>query len=228
MEMIVSLAVRSFVLACLLFAPALARAQAEPAPEGYVPPGHHEPEAPPPSPLKWRIAADGRVPVALREPTGLPTSGWGAGAQVTRSLIDVGRIRFGVGVDFGYARFENDLVVRQPDQSLHLAHMTFAALFVFDAIVGRVRPWLAAGAGLSAAWYFQPNPDPREPPTDVRTVVPLVALEAGLSVAIYRNIDLGVAAHLDLTFSSLSVGVPAYMVFSGGVFSPRFEVGFRF
>src|SRR5947209_2347284 len=123
--MIVSLAVRSFVFTCcLLLAPALARAQAEPAPEGYVPP----------RPLKWRIAADGRVPIVLREPAGLPTAGWGAGAQVTRSLIEVGRIRFGVGADFGYARFANDLVVRQPDFTQHLAHMTFAALFVFDAI----------------------------------------------------------------------------------------------
>jgi hypothetical protein len=215
------------LLAVLLLAPALAHAQAEPAPEGYVPPGHSEPEAPPPSPLKWRIAADGRPSIALHEPNGLPTVGWGAGVQVTRALIDFGRLRFGVGADFGYERF-GDLTFSEPDFSHHLAFMTFAGLLVLDAMLGRVRPWFAAGAGLSVAWYFQPNPDPRQPPTNVNTVVPVVELELGLSVEVYHNVDIGLAGHLDLTFSSLSVGVPTFTVFEGGAFSPRLQIGFRF
>ncbi|MDB4970011.1 MAG: hypothetical protein JWN44_5700 [Myxococcales bacterium] len=210
-------------------APSTARAQAEPAPEGYIPPGKTEPEAPPPSPLKWHIGADGRAPIAFRVPPGLPTVGWGAGAQVTRALIDLRRIRFGAGLDFGYARFSPDFVVRQPDTSHHLAHMTFAAIAVFDAIVGRLRPWLTAGVGLSAAWYFQPPPPGGTGPlTEVQTVVPVVQLELGLSVEVYRGIDIGVAGHLDLTFSSLSVGSPPFAVFDGGFFSPKLEVGFRF
>lgn len=208
--------------------PRPARAQAELAPEGYVPPGKREPEPPPPSPLKWHIAADGRAPVALRQGPGLPSVGWGAGVQVTRALVDFGRIRFGVGADFGYARFSPDLSVPSPDFSHHLAHMTFAGLLVFDAIVGIVRPWFAVGAGVSAAWFYQRNPDPMQPPADVRTVVPVVELEVGVALAVYRGIDIGLAGHLDLTFSSLSAGFPPSAVFAGGMFSPRLEVGFRF
>jgi len=218
---------RLVTVCCLLLAPALARAQAEPAPEGYVPPGKSEPEAPPPSPLKWRIAVDGRPAIALRSPQGVPTVGWGAGAQVTRALIDVGRIRFGVGADFGYVRF-GPLTFPEPDPNQHLAHMTFAALVVLDAMLGRVRPWFAAGAGLSVAWYFQPSPMPGLPITNINTVVPVVELELGLSVEVYRHVDIGVAAHLDLTFSNDAVGIPPYTVFEGGAFSPRFELGFRF
>jgi hypothetical protein len=208
-------------------APATARAQAEPAPEGYIPPGKTEPEPPPPSPLKWHIGADGRAPIAFRTPPGLPSVGWGAGAQVTRALVDLRRIRFGAGLDFGYARFSNEFVVRQPDQTHHLAHMTFAAIAVFDAIVGRLRPWFTAGVGLSAAWYYLPQ-TATNPVVDIQTVVPVVQLELGLSVEVWRGIDIGVAGHLDLTFSSLSVGSPPLAVFDGGFFSPKLQVGFRF
>ena len=62
----------------------------------------------------------------------------------------------------------------------------------------------------------------------MQTVVPVVQLELGVSVAVYKNIDIGVAGHIDLTFSSLSVGSPPFKVFDGGFFSPRLEVGFRF
>ncbi|HXU73354.1 MAG TPA: hypothetical protein VN947_28740 [Polyangia bacterium] len=215
------------LLAALVFWPALARAQAEPAPEGYVPPGHTEPEAPPPSPIKWRIAADGRPSVALRSPQGIPTVGWGAGVQVTRALIDVGRLRVGVGADFGYERF-GDVFFSEPDTSHHLAFMTFAGLLVLDAMLGRVRPYVAAGGGFAVAWYFQPDPHSMTPFANSNTVVGLVVLEAGLSVMVYKDVDIGVAGHFDLTFSSQSLGQPPFAVFSGGVFSPRIQIGFRF
>lgn len=225
-----SAAVRTVALIvyCALASQATAYAQAEPAPPGYVPPGHHEPELPPPSPLKWHVAADARIPIPIREPQSLPSVGWGAGAQITRALIDLGRIRFGVGADFGYSRISSSGSVATPDFSHHLGEMTFAGLLVFDAIVGAVRPWLAGGAGIAVAWYFQPNPNPMQPPTDVQTVVPVVMLDLGISYAVYHGIDVGVAAHLDLTFSSLSVGTPPFTVFDGGIFAPRIQLGFRF
>jgi hypothetical protein len=213
------------LLFCLLLVPALARAQAEPAPPEYVPPGHEKPP-PPPSPLKWRIGADARVTVPLREPKSLPPVGWGAGAQVTRALVDVRRARIGIGVDFGYARISASQV-HYPDYQEHLAHMTFAALGVLDAIVGHWRPWFAVGVGFSVAWYFQPH-GMALPPTDVNTVVPLVPLEAGVSYDVYRGIDIGIVAHLDLTFSSQSLGTPGFTVFDGGIFAPRLQIGFRF
>ena len=86
-----------------------------------------------------------RLAVALGTPPGLPPVGYGGGVQVTRALIDVGRMRFGVGVDFGYVRFS----ASRSASDEYLSHMTFAALVVLDGIFGRVRPWIAVGAGLS-------------------------------------------------------------------------------
>ena len=175
-----------------------------PAPAGYVPPGKTEPEPPPPSPLKWHIAADGRAPVAFHVPPGLPTVGWGAGAQVTRALIDLNRIRFGAGFDFGYARFSSQFIVPQPDTSQHLAHMTFAAIAVFDAIVGIVRPWFTAGVGLSAAWYYEPSKLGGELHPD-QELVCLTQPQLALGVASPEEPGtlIGcVASHLDHPFGS--------------------------
>ena len=85
--------------------PALAWAQAEPAPPGYVPPGQHEPEPPPPSPCSWHIAVNARLAVPLGTiPPNLAPVGYGGGIQITRALIDFGRMRLGVGTDFAYQR----------------------------------------------------------------------------------------------------------------------------
>jgi hypothetical protein len=123
------------ILCALLLAPALARAQAEPAPPGYVPPGQHEPAAQPPSPYKWHVAVDARLAVPLGTmPPDLAPVGYGAGVQITRALVDVGRMRFGVGGDFAYQRI--------PDSTSDhfLSHMTFAALAVLDGWCDRLRP----------------------------------------------------------------------------------------
>ena len=221
--MIVSLVVRSLVLTCcLLLAQALARAQAEPAPEGYIPPGHHEPEAPPPSPLKWHISANARLAVPLGPtPPNLASVGYGGGIQIARALIDVGRMRFGVGSDFAYQR-----IPHASDE--FLSHMTFSALGILDGIFDRVRPWLAAGAGLSVAEYRKPATSAMPIAIDSNAVVPLVELALGLDIELARNVDLGLGGELDLTFSSLTVGAPPVQAFQPGLFSARLGVGFRF
>ena len=158
--------------------PALAWAQAEPAPPGYVPPGHHEPEEPPPSPLKWHVSANARLAVALGTvPAELASVGYGGGIQLTRALVDFGRMRFGVGADFAYQR-----IPHSTDD--FLSDMTFAALLVLDGIFGRVRPWLTAGAGLAVDEYRKPaNPMTMALAIDANAVVPLVQLALGLDVA---------------------------------------------
>ena len=216
-----------FVALVILAAPAAARAQAEPAPPGYVAPGH-EPEPPPPSPYKWHVAVDARLGVPLQTPPTIPSVGWGAGVQVTRALIDFGRGRFGVGADFGYQRFQSGYDVTVPPEHPFLSHMTFAGLLVLDGIFDRLRPWLTAGAGLSVAQFAAANPDTTQPPFTANAVVPLVQLGVGLDVAVWRFLEVGLAGQLDLTFSSLSTGAPPTTVFAGGVFAARFEVGFRF
>lgn len=212
----------AFVCALTLLLPALARAQAEPAPPEYVPPGHREPEPPPPSPYKWHIAAHARLAVPLgATPPNLAPVGYGGGVQITRALVDVGRMRFGLGGDFAYQR-----IPHANDE--FLSHMTFAALAVLDGIFGRVRPWIAAGAGLSVGEYRKPATEQMPIAIDVNTVTPLVEGALGLDVMIARNVDIGVAAELDLTFSSLTVGAPPVQAFQPGLFSVRLGIGFRF
>jgi hypothetical protein len=213
-------AVRAILL--ILLTPALAWAQAEPAPEGYVPPGHHEPVAPPPSPLKWHISANARLAVPLGPmPPGLAAVGYGGGVQIARALVDVGRMRFGVGGDFAYQR-----IPHATDE--FLSHMSFSALAILDGIFGRVRPWLAAGAGLSVAEYRKPATEVMPVAIDANAVVPLVELALGLDVEVARNVDIGLGGELDLTFSSQTVGAPPVQAFSPGLFSARLGIGFRF
>jgi hypothetical protein len=224
-------AVRIALVIGLVLAPALARAQAEPAPPGYVPPGKHEPEPPPPSPLKWHVAVDARLAVPLAGgPTGLPPVGWGAGVALSRALVDFGRLRLGVGADFAYQRVQHDKETSIPfgPTQQFLSHMTFAALFVVDGILGRLRPWLAAGAGLSVAQYRDPPTDVSQMDVSTSAVLPLVQLGLGLGIELYRNIDLGFGGQFDFTFSSLSVGSPPRQPFQPGLFSARLDLGFRF
>ncbi len=211
---------RAIVFVLLL--PALAWAQAEPAPPGYVPPGKQEPELPPPSPLKWHLSANARLAVPLGNlPANLAPVGYGGGVQLTRALVDVGRMRFGVGGDFAYQR-----IPRASDE--YLSHSTFAALAVLDGIFGRIRPWLAAGAGLSVAQYRKPATPAMPTAIDSNNVVPLVEAGLGIDVELARNVDIGLGAEFDFTFSSLTVGAPPVTAFQPGLFSVRLGIGFRF
>jgi hypothetical protein len=217
-------------LAGLVVAPALVHAQAEPAPPGYVPPGKSEPEAPPPSPLKWHIAVDARLAVPLQPLSSLPPVGWGAGVQITRALVDIGRLRFGIGFDFAYQRVQREKEVMIPfgPTQQYVSHMTFAGLAVFDGIFGRVRPWLALGPGLSVARYRDPPVTTMDLDVSADAVLPLVEAAFGLGIELAHQIDLGLAGQVDLTFSSQSVGSPPVTPFQPGLFSLRLDVGFRF
>jgi hypothetical protein len=226
-------AVRALVwlfLSFLALAPARAWAQAEPAPPEYVPPGK-EPEPPPPSPLKWHLAVDARLAVPLgTRPPGLISVGWGAGVALSRALVELGRLRFGLGADFAYQRVQSShhSNITLGDVEQDLSHMTFAGLLVFDGILGRVRPWLAVGGGFSVAQYNNPATDATQTDVALTTVVPLVQLATGLGVEIKHGVDLGLSGQLDFTFSGQQTGTPPLHVFSPGLFSLRLDVGFRF
>ena len=87
----------------------------------------------------------------------------------------------------------------------------------------------AAGAGLSVAEYRKPADREMMPiAIDANAVVPLVQLALGLDVEVARNVDIGIGAGLDLTFSSLTVGAPPVQAFQPGLFSVRLGLGFRF
>jgi hypothetical protein len=217
--------VRFVILCCLLLTPALAHAQAEPAPEGYVPPGK-EPLPPPPSPLKWHVAVDARLAVPIRQVHTLPPVGWGAGIQVSRALIDVGRMRVGIGADFAYQRVQGTYRVQVPPTDEFVSNMTFAALLVIDGIFDRVRPWVAVGGGFAVSRFFQMSKS--GPAIDVDNVEPLVEIGLGLGVRVWRWLEVGVGGELDLTFASLAVGEPPVEPFQPGLFVVRAGAGFRF
>jgi hypothetical protein len=130
-------------------------------------------------------------------------------------------MRLGVGADFAYQR-----IPHASDE--FLSHTTFAALLVLDGIFGRLRPWLAAGAGLSIAEYHRPATPINPVAIDSNPVLPLVQLGLGLDVEIARNVDIGIGGGFDFTFSSLTVGTPQVQAFQPGLFSARLGIGFRF
>jgi hypothetical protein len=224
---------RFFLIALCLVTPAgTAFAQAEPAPPEYVPPGH-EPESPPPppSPIKWHIGVGAHLVVPLAAlPPALPQEGWGAAVNFTRALINVGRMRFGLGADFGYGRVQHDKYNSQwigPSLQF-VSHTTVAGLLVLDGIFDRLRPWLTAGGGFSIAQYTDPHlsNDPI-PSVELVRVVPLLQFAAGLGVRVWRNLDVGLGTQIDLTFSSDMIANPPRTFFSPGAFVLRLDVGFR-
>jgi hypothetical protein len=218
------------LVAALAIVPSLAHAQAEPAPESYVPPGHERPP-PPPSPYRWHVGVDADLVVPLAPlPPSLPQYGWGAGVQLQRALVDLGRLRFGLGATFAYRRVQHDKTSMLPyaDNQQFMSHMTFAGLLILDGIFGRMHPWLGAGAGVSVAQYRDPAVTASTTSVDIQSVLPLVQIALGLDVEVWKRIEVGLAGELDPTFSSTAVGTPPVKMFAPGLFVLRAGVGFRF
>jgi hypothetical protein len=214
--------------------PAVAFAQAEPAPESYRPP--RQPGMPQPHEAqqreadsklpKWHIAVAPHLNFLFGD-TGLPLIGYGGGVQVTRALLPLGRGRFGLGADFAYDRFSHDLKTTAfSSSSQFVAHATFAAMLVVDGIAGRVRPWIALGGGFSVANYESPM-SPADPKgTSIVGVAGLLKLALGFGVRIYEGFELGLRGDFDLTFSDQQA--MGKSVWSPGLFSLGLDLGFRF
>jgi hypothetical protein len=206
---------------------------AEPAPPDYTPPGRTLPlgeeqgetgptfaELP-----KWHLAFGPRLAVNLgQNPQNLPGIGYGGGLQVTRALVPVGRMRFGLGFDFSYDRFEQ----ARAAGTQFLSHASFAALAVLDGIFGRVRPFLTLGGGLSVGAYENPPINITTPRESLVTVAGLVALGVGLGVRLFSVVELGLRGDFLLTFAPDTVGTPPVTVFQPGRFSATLDLGFRF
>jgi hypothetical protein len=213
-----------------------AAGQAEPAPEDYVPPSRplesqRDPLPPSASLPVWHLSVDGRIAVLLgSDAAGVARVGYGAGVEVSRALLFWGPLRFGVGAAFGYQRFTQDL-----DQNLFappfqrsLSHVTFVARGVLDALLWRVRPFLAFGAGLSVSSFEEPPLKSALVGVDVVSVLPLLQVATGLDFELYRGIELGLHGEFDFTFSSQQVGPRQVDPFAPGLFAGGLDVGFRF
>jgi hypothetical protein len=224
---------------------AIVLAQAEPAPDDYVPPGHSRPdesEGPPvkPYPKPWLLTLDASLPFTLGtvSPT-LPPVGWGASLSIARALLNFGRLRLGIGAQFGYQRLQHEKhsEVVFGDLTQSVADTTFAGMLFADGIFGRVRPWFDIGGGFAVAQYFDPGTDGLQQDVRANAVVPLLQIAAGFGIYITRGIELGLAGHFDLTFSDVDRGEPVdagktptsvHTVFAPGLVSLRLQLGFRF
>jgi hypothetical protein len=208
-------------LAVVAFAvPAVALGQAEPAPPGSVPlagpPGPGGPGAPPPGPPpearrppRVRVAGDLRFSGLRGEAAQAAAPlGWGFGLQLSASLLPVGVMRFGFVLDFAQDRFQRTIAA-YPDLQQTLLHNTFAVQALLDLPTRYLRPYIAAGAGLSVARHESPLPDEANqmPYTFEVTTLPLVRVSAGLAVSPLRWFEIGVSGELSFTFSDQRGGV---------------------
>lgn len=217
-------------------------AQAEPAPESYVPPTQrNQPNGPgeggkwrlDPEQPRWHIFVAPRLVLPLSTmPNGLPSVGLGGGVQVHRALVPIGRVlRFGVGFDFAYDRIFGSA---DPNPN-NVSHATFAAVLVFDALVGpdeRLRPFVALGGGLSVgSFQFTAGTSmsaPGAPSQSISEALGLVHISAGLQARVYQSFCLGVHGETNITFSSTTGGVPPVALFQPGFAEVVLDLGFRF
>jgi hypothetical protein len=218
-------------------------AQAEPAPETYVPPAQrNQPESGPseggklrldPDQPRWHIFVAPRLVLPMGPmPNGLPSVGLGGGVQVHRALVPLGRVlRFGIGFDFAYDRIFGS---SDPNPN-NVSHATFAAVLVLDALVGpdeRLRPFVAIGGGLSVgSFQFTAGTSmsaPNAPSQSLAEALGLVHIAVGLQARVYQGFCLGVHGETNITFSSTTAGVPAVALFQPGFAEVVLDLGFRF
>jgi hypothetical protein len=205
-------------LALGALAPGAAFAQAEAAPPGSVAPPDSAPRAaassqgdPPrrPLPARVRVAGNVRFSGLLGETaTAAAPLGWGFGLQLSAALLPVGYMRFGFVLDFAQDRFQR-AITGYPETPQLLLHNTFAVQALLDLPTRFVRPYLAVGAGLSAARHESPLPDPAQqaPQTLELATLPLVRVSAGVAVSPLRWFEIGVSGELSFTFSDHRGGV---------------------
>ena len=214
-----------------LAAPRGAWAQAEPAPEDYVPPRErkHEPR---PVKLEWKalpqrfeLAVSARLTFDLAQAAGLPTLGYGGGVRFHAALLKLGPVRLGLGAQFAYDKFARDkpsAIVLYQSTTQQASHATFAAVVVLDALLWRLRPFVAAGGGFSVSSYFDPSVMGM-PPMTVHddSVLPLAAVSGGVTIEVYEGFEAGLHADGLFVFTSAPW-------FSPGVVALAADVGFRF
>jgi hypothetical protein len=72
-----------------------------------------------------------------------------------------------------------------------LEHYDFVLLQVAGVPLGRLRPWVGAGAGLALGYFADTEPSPDDVPAEARLTRPVVRAAAGLELALGRNLILG-------------------------------------
>jgi len=103
----------------------------------------------------------------------------------------------------------------------------FVAAQTFTVVVGRWRPWLSVGGGVSIDHFT--SPEPRYAPGESRTTLPLVQGAAGFHLEVAPQTDGGIQfdyAHLFEPVFVTSAGERLHVF--GDRLAVRFEMQYRF
>jgi hypothetical protein len=165
-------------------------AQAEPAPpEPPPPPAPTGPAATPEPPFAPpnAMAVHGRYAYRPDDSSGAaPTGGFSMGATFERRYaVIAGRVGLGAGLDLFYDHFSSEGEVISVKSKL-LTQTSFVALQTLSVELRPVRPWIAAGAGVTIAYYSGSNVTNQGGVTDTEAQ-PLVRAAAGVDVDVARR-----------------------------------------
>jgi hypothetical protein len=148
----------------------------------------------------------------------------------------LGRLELGVGGSFSYQRYARTVTFQQmvrPGVEMAvqgdrvLSTGDFVAAQTFTVVVGRWRPWLSVGGGVSIDHFT--SPEPRYAPGESRTTLPLVQGAAGFHLEVAPQTDGGIQfdyAHLFEPVFVTSAGERLHVF--GDRLAVRFEMQYRF
>ena len=201
--------------------------QAEPAPPPAVAPPPPPPALPPPlvppeepqEPLSWAlgltIGGSYRLPPAARDAP--PRLGLSFSTFAGRRYATLGQhLELGVLASFSYQRFSRTVRVTKmvaPGMDIELdgdrimSMGDFVAAQTVTAVIGRVRPWLSAGGGLSLDHFT--SQETRYRPGESRETVGVVQVGAGFHLEVAPQTDGG------LRFDWVHSFAPAFVTEAG-------------
>jgi hypothetical protein len=213
------------VLAALPLLALLSQAEAapEPPPTPSALPAPRAPEPPPPplppTTLALSLGGGWRLPPASRDVP--PSLGLAIGTFASyRYALLRERLELSVAASFSYQRYARSLgaavgPVGSGDRTYSSGD--FVIMQTAAVQLGRLRPWLAAGAGVSLG-FFTSAEDPSQP-SEQRTTVVLVQGSAGTDLALHEDSYAGLRADL---------GVPlARPLLKGGLLDGKRVLGPR-
>jgi hypothetical protein len=137
------------------------------------------------------------------------------------------RLALGVIGAFAYHRHSTSFQSLAPSNATYVRELSagdFAAMQSVALLLGRVRTWLAAGAGVSLDHFKNPENPAR--PDEERETLGIVEGQAGIDVEVKPQVDLGLQADLVVPLAR-----PVLRTESGAdihVFGPRLAVRLSF
>jgi hypothetical protein len=197
-----------------------------------------EPEEPPPWALGLTIGGAYRLaPSSTDVPPGL---GLAFSTFAGRRYLTLGtRLELGVLASFSYQRFNRTVKVTEPinpddptrtitlDRPRTLSTGDFVAAQTFTLVLGRLRPWVALGGGLSLGHFA--TEETRYRPGESRPLLGFLQASAGFHLEVAPQTDGGLQVDFGHPFASAFVTESGerFQVFGDRV-AVRLEMQYRF